>query len=159
MAEDKDKDKESCCCHEEHEHHEHECCHHKHDGHNEHEHGCGCCHHHDHEHHGEEQEDPKKEIIKIVVGTVLLVAGLLAKHFELPIYIYYVLMAASYVVLGWEVAVNAITNLFHGEFFDENFLMFIATVGAAALGEYTEAVSVMLFYDIGEFAQDSIAEK
>ncbi len=156
MAEDKDK--ESCCCHEEHEHHEHECCHHKHDGHAEHEHGCGCCHHHDHEHHGEE-EDPKKEIIKIVVGSVLLVAGLLAKHFELPIYIYYVLMAASYVVLGWEVAVNAITNLFHGEFFDENFLMFIATVGAAALGEYTEAVSVMLFYDIGEFAQDSIAEK
>ena len=165
MAEDKDK--ESCCCHEEHEHHEHECCHHKHDGHGEHEHchehhhehGCGCCHHHDHEHHGEEEEDPKKEIIKIVVGSVLLVAGLLAKHFELPIYIYYVLMAASYVVLGWEVAVNAITNLFHGEFFDENFLMFIATVGAAALGEYTEAVSVMLFYDIGEFAQDSIAEK
>ena len=160
MVEDKDKEKqESCCCQTEHEKHEHECCH-KHEGHAEHEH----CHEHHHGHghdhnHEEEEEDPKKEIIKIVVGAILLVAGLLAKHFELPIYLYYILMAASYIVLGWEVAVNAITNLFHGEFFDENFLMFIATVGAAALGEYTEAVSVMLFYDIGEFAQDSIAEK
>ena len=181
MAEDKEKAKtESCCCNE-----KHECCHHKHEGHANHEHcheghchheneshdheyhchkhehehehhneGCGCCHHH-----GEEEEDPKKEIIKIVVGAVLFVASLLVKHFGLPNFIYYILLVASYVVLGWEVAINAITNLFHGELFDENFLMFIATIGAAALGEYTEAVSVMLFYDIGEFAQDSIAEK
>ena len=160
MAENKEEAKQETCCQVEHEHHEHECCHHKHEHCHEHEHhhehGCPCCHNHSHE---EEEEDPKKEIIKIVVGAVLLVAGLLAKHFEFPVYIYYVLIAASYVVLGFEVAVNAITNLFHGELFDENFLMFIATVGAAALGDYTEAVSVMLFYDIGEFAQDSIAEK
>ncbi len=139
----------SCCCHVEHHSHEHDSHEHHHG-----ECGCGCCHHH-----GEEEEDPKKEIIKIIVGAVLLVAGLLVKHFELSNILYYILLASSYLVLGWEVAVNAITNLFHGELFDENFLMFIATVGAAALGDYTEAVSVMLFYDIGEFAQDSIAEK
>lgn len=165
MANDKHKtenEHKDCCCNAEHGHHNHEC-HaehgHNHECHAEHEHhdhhgGCGCCHHH-----GEEEEDPKKEIIKIIVGAVLLVAGLLVKHFELSSILYYILLAASYLVLGWEVAVNAIRNLFHGELFDENFLMFIATVGAAALGEYIEAVSVMLFYDIGEFAQDSIAEK
>ena len=173
MANDKTKEEnkqESCCCHKEHEcchlenlenhennedneNHEHHC--HKHEHEHEHHHeGCGCCHSHN-----EEEEDPKKEIIKIIVGTVLLVAGLLVKHFELSNILYYILLAASYLVLGWEVAVNAITNLFHGELFDENFLMFIATIGAAALGDYTEAVSVMLFYDIGEFAQDSIADK
>ncbi len=154
------------CCHEEHEHeHNHEHCHEHHHNHGC---GCGCCHHHEHHHdhshdhnHGEheEEEDPKKEIAKIAVGAALLVAGLLTKHFGLPNILYYILIAASYVVLGWEVALNAISNLFHGELFDENFLMFIATVGAAALGDYTEAVSVMLFYDIGEFAQDAIAEK
>ncbi len=143
------KEHESCCCHSEHEH--------KHEHHHD-ECSCGCCHHHGDHHHGEE-EDPKKEIIKIITGTVLLVAGLLVKHFELSNILYYIILASSYLVLGWEVAVNAIKNLFHGELFDENFLMFIATVGAAALGDYTEAVSVMLFYDIGEFAQDSIAEK
>ncbi len=143
------KEHESCCCHSDHEH--------KHEHHHD-ECSCGCCHHHGDHHHGEE-EDPKKEIIKIITGTVLLVAGLLVKHFELSNILYYIILASSYLVLGWEVAVNAIKNLFHGELFDENFLMFIATVGAAALGDYTEAVSVMLFYDIGEFAQDSIAEK
>ncbi len=157
MANDKHKteneheEHEDCCCHAEHGHN-HEC--HAEHEHHDHHGGCGCCHHH-----GEEEEDPKKEIIKIIVGAVLLVAGLLVKHFELSSILYYILLAASYLVLGWEVAVNAIRNLFHGELFDENFLMFIATVGAAALGEYIEAVSVMLFYDIGEFAQDSIAEK
>lgn len=158
MANDKHKteneheEHKDCCCHAEHGHHNHEC--HAEHEHHDHHGGCGCCHHH-----GEEEENPKKEIIKIIVGAVLLVAGLLVKHFELSTILYYILLAASYLVLGWEVAVNAIRNLFHGELFDENFLMFIATVGAAALGEYTEAVSVMLFYDIGEFAQDSIAEK
>ncbi len=161
----------NCCCHAKHGHnqehkhdhdHESESCHcneHNHEHSHEHHHshgGCSCCHEHNHD---EEEEDPKKEIIKIIVGAVLLVTGLLVKHFELSNILYYILLASSYLVLGWEVAVNAITNLFHGELFDENFLMFIATIGAAALGDYTEAVSVMLFYDIGEFAQDSIAEK
>lgn len=150
----KHKEHESCCCHSEHEH--------KHEHNHEHHHdecSCGCCHHHGDHNHGEEEKEPKKEIIKIITGAVLLGAGLLVKHFELSDILYYIILASSYLVLGWEVAVNAIKNLFHGELFDENFLMFIATVGAAALGDYTEAVSVMLFYDIGEFVQDSIAEK
>ena len=150
----KHKEHESCCCHSEHEH-KHE---HNHEYHHD-ECSCGCCHHHGDHNHGEKEKEPKKEIIKIITGAVLLGAGLLVKHFELSDILYYIILASSYLVLGWEVAVNAIKNLFHGELFDENFLMFIATVGAAALGDYTEAVSVMLFYDIGEFAQDSIAEK
>jgi len=141
--------------------------------------GCGHCHHidehkhsheahkhsheaHEHSHggHDEDEENPKKEIIKIAVGTVFTILALvLNKTTNISDYLYYALLLAAYLILGWEVAYNAIKNLFHGELFDENFLMFIATVGAAALGDYTEAVMVMLFYSIGEFAQDAIAGK
>ena len=154
----------SCCCHEhEHSHeggHSHE---HNHGHSHSHTHeevcGCGCGHCH-HDHSGDDEEDSKKEIIKIVVGAVLTILAFVARDtFAWPMYIHYALLIAAYLVLGWEVAFNAIRNLFHGELFDENFLMFIATVGAAALGDFKEAVMVMLFYDIGEFAQDAIAER
>lgn len=98
--------------------------------------------------------------MKIAVGAVLTALAFVARDaFSWSIYIHYTLLIAAYLVLGWEVAFNAIRNILHGELFDENFLMFIATVGAAALGDFKEAVMVMLFYDIGEFAQDAIAER
>ncbi len=121
--------------------------------------GCGCGHCH-HNHSNEDKDEAKKEIIKICFGAVLVILAFVAKNaFGWNEYVYYALLLCAYIVLGWEVAYNAIRNLFHGELFDENFLMFIATVGAAALGDYTEAVMVMLFYDIGEFAQDAVAER
>lgn len=58
-----------------------------------------------------------------------------------------------YAVIGWDVLWKAVRNIFHGQVFDENFLMAIATIGALFLGEYPEAVFVMLFYQIGEFFQ------
>lgn len=64
-----------------------------------------------------------------------------------------------YLWVGYDVLKTAITNIFHGELFDENFLMVIATVGAIAIGEYPEAVAVMLFYQIGEFFQDYAVAK
>jgi len=60
----------------------------------------------------------------------------------------------AYIVIGLEVVLKAIKNIIKGEVFDENFLMTIATIGAFAIGEYPEAVAVMLFYEVGEFFQD-----
>ena len=64
------------------------------------------------------------------------------------------LFGASYVLVGGKVVLSAIRNILRGEVFDENFLMSIATLGAFAIGEYPEAVAVMLFYQVGEMFQD-----
>jgi len=60
----------------------------------------------------------------------------------------------AYIIIGYDVILRALKNIFKGEVFDENFLMTIATIGAFAIGEHPEAVAVMLFYQIGEFFQD-----
>ena len=59
-----------------------------------------------------------------------------------------------YLIIGWDVLYKAVRNIFHGQVFDENFLMALATVGAFATAEYAEAVFVMLFYQVGELFQD-----
>ena len=64
-----------------------------------------------------------------------------------------VVFLASYVLVGWDVLSEAAENIAHGEVFDENFLMSVATLGALFIGEYPEAVAVMLLYQIGEFFQ------
>lgn len=64
-----------------------------------------------------------------------------------------------YAVIGWDIVWKAITNITHGQIFDENFLMTIATVGALVLGEYSEGVAVMLFYQIGEWFQSYAVSK
>ena len=58
-----------------------------------------------------------------------------------------------YLVIGWDVLWKAIRNIAHGQVFDENFLMALATVGAFGTGEFPEAVAVMLFYQVGEWFQ------
>ena len=69
------------------------------------------------------------------------------------------LFAVPYLVIGFDVLWGAIVNIAHGEFFDENFLMSVATIGAFALGEYPEAVFVMLFSQIGELFEDYDVDK
>ena len=71
----------------------------------------------------------------------------------------FVLCVAAYLLIGGDILWEAARNIFHGEIFDENFLMAIATVGALAIGEYQEAVAVMLFYQVGELFQDIAVEK
>ena len=93
----------------------------------------------------------KKEIIKIVISAILFLIGLCVK-FDNEI-INTILFIISYLIIGAEIIINAIKNLIHGELFDECFLMTVATVAAIAIGEYPEAVAVMLFYEIGELFQ------
>ena len=69
------------------------------------------------------------------------------------------LCIAAYLLVGYEVILDALKNILHGEVFDENFLMTIATFGAFALGEYPEAVAVMAFFQIGELFQDIAVER
>ncbi len=64
------------------------------------------------------------------------------------------LFLPAYLIIGWDVLWKAVRNIAHGQVFDENFLMSLATVGALALGEYAEAVGVMLFYQVGELFQN-----
>lgn len=94
----------------------------------------------------------KKEIIKILTSFVLFLVALLMpidnQIIKIAIYV------IAYLVVGFEVLKEAIENIFKGEVFDENFLMAIATIGAFAIGEYPEAVTVMLLYQVGETFQD-----
>ena len=99
----------------------------------------------------------KQTLARILVAGVLLVAAVLTPEswglWRLPIFL------IPYFVVGWDVLWEAICNIAHGEIFDENFLMCVATLGALVLGEYTEAVGVMLFYQVGELFQSLAVSK
>lgn len=91
----------------------------------------------------------RKSLYKILAASVFFAAALLPfpQTFKL------MLFALSYMIAGLPIVLKALQNIKNGEVFDENFLMTIATFGAVALGEYPEAVAVMLFFQIGEFFQ------
>jgi Cd2+/Zn2+-exporting ATPase len=91
----------------------------------------------------------KKAILTILVATALFAAALFLPRpgIGVPVFL------AAYLLVGWSVLREAGINILHGEIFDENFLMSIATLGALALGEYPEAVAVMLLYQVGELFQ------
>lgn len=123
----------------------------------EHNHEKGChCHGHEHEHsHSHNKDIVKKGIIRLIVGGGLFVAALLGLGGEFNL----VLFITAYIVFGYDVLLSVIRNFGVGTVFDENFLMGIATIGAFVIGEYPEAVAVMLFYQIGEFFQDMAVDK
>ncbi|WP_314578432.1 heavy metal translocating P-type ATPase [Enterococcus gilvus] len=103
-----------------------------------------------------EEESSKGKIIQIIVAIIAL-GGLAVFTPAMPLKLIAYLIL--YLWIGYDVLKTAVTNIFHGEIFDENFLMAIATVGAIAIGEYPEAVAVMLFYQVGEFFQDYAVAK
>lgn len=98
-----------------------------------------------------------KENIKIIVALILFVIALVVpfsnQWINNGIYI------ISYLIVGLEIGLKAVKNIFKGKVFDEHFLMSIATIGAFFIGEFPEAVAVMLFYQIGEAFQDYAVDK
>lgn len=94
----------------------------------------------------------KKDFCEIGIGAVLLIAGKMTETFGG--YISPVLFVVGYLVLGRSVLWTAVRNLGKGRIFDENFLMSIATLGAFIIGEYSEAVGVMLFYRVGDLFEE-----
>lgn len=135
---------------ENHEHHHHgEACACGHD--HRHDDGCGCG--HDHSHGGEVNK--KQFGIKMGVGIALFIAGYLVNELtQLPFYVPLILFAASYLIVGFNILKEAVEGIFHGNIFNENFLMAIASIGAFILGEYSEGCAVVILYSIGEFLQD-----
>ena len=99
----------------------------------------------------------KKKRIKIILALILFLFAMIVK-FENE-WINNAIFIASYIIVGFEIIKDAIKNIFKGEIFDENFLMAIATIGAFAIGEFPEAVAVMLFYQIGELFQSYAVDK
>ncbi|MBD5485986.1 MAG: cadmium-translocating P-type ATPase [Lachnospiraceae bacterium] len=93
----------------------------------------------------------KKVLIRIIISAVLVV-GFNFIPVENP-YIKLALFMIPYLIIGYDILKKAVMGIIHGQVFDENFLMAVATVGAIALGEYLEGTAVMLFYQIGELFQ------
>ncbi len=93
----------------------------------------------------------KKVLIRIILAAVLTAAFCLLPV-EIP-YVRLMLFLIPYLIIGYDILKKAVLGIVHGEVFDENFLMAVATVGAIALGEYVEGTAVMLFYQIGELFQ------
>ena len=96
----------------------------------------------------------KKVLIRIIVSAVLL-AGIMitTKLVEINKWIQLALYLVPYLIIGYDILKKAVKGIFKGQIFDENFLMAVATVGAVALGEFSEGAAVMLFYQIGELFQ------
>lgn len=119
----------------------------------EHEHGHSHAHGHSHEHGGSESHT--FDIARFILAGILFGLSKILP-FEIPCT---VLALCSYAIAGYDVVFSALRNLIHGEAFDETLLMFIATVGAVALGYFDEAAAVMLFFQVGELLQDIAVEK
>ncbi len=98
----------------------------------------------------------KKMLIRIIISGVLLIMAYIVCELilhDLNRWVKLGAFLAPYGVIGWDILWRAVKNIAHGQVFDENFLMCIATIGAFVIGEYPEAVFVMLFYQIGELFQ------
>ncbi len=98
----------------------------------------------------------KKQLTGILLGVALYVLALLIPAEGV---LRLILFLLPYGVVGWKVIWKALKNISHGEIFDENFLMCVASVGAMCSGEYLEAVAVMLFYQVGELFESCAVGK
>lgn len=103
----------------------------------------------------------KKMLRKIIIGASLYIIAVMVLKISFTIsnIISFGLFIAAYIIVGKDVLLKAFSNIKRGKVFDENFLMTIATVGAVIIGEYPEAVGVMLFYMVGEFLQSLAVDK
>ena len=99
----------------------------------------------------------KKRTIKIIIAAILFLFSMFIK-FDNGL-INKIIFVCSYLIVGMDILKKAIRNILKGKVFDENFLMAIATIGAFAIGEFPEAVAVMLFYQVGELFQSFAVDK
>lgn len=99
----------------------------------------------------------KRNLVRIIIAAVIFAAGLFIPHtverFSAWGIVRLCVFAAAYLTAGWDVLWKAVRNIAHGQIFDENFLMAIASIGAMIIGEYSEGSAVMIFYQVGELFQ------
>ena len=103
------------------------------------------------------EKEEKITLVRIIVSAALTVALMIIS--PEPQLLKYLLYLIPYFLIGYDVLFSAVKNIFHGELFDEKFLMTIATIGAFAIGDYPEGIAVMVFYQLGEMLQDMAVEK
>ena len=100
----------------------------------------------------------KRMLVRIIISFVLFAALMVAEHTGalegINTWILFVIYLVPYLVIGYDIVYKAVRNISHGQVFDENFLMMVATFGAFGVKEYSEAVAVMLFYQVGELFQN-----
>ena len=96
------------------------------------------------------------KLLQFGIGAAFFAAAVLLK---LSAGVELVMYLTAYVLVGGEVLIKSIRNILRGQVFDENFLMSLATIGAFAIGEYSEGVAVMIFYQIGEMFQDLAVDR
>ena len=103
----------------------------------------------------------KKMLRKIIVAAVFYIIAIIISKlgFQYSHWVSFAVFIVAYIIVGKDVLLKAFSNIKRGKVFDENFLMTIATVGAVIIGEYPEAVGVMLFYMVGEFLQSLAVNK
>ncbi len=102
----------------------------------------------------------RKNVIRISISIILLVISVLIPNKNDILYwVKFGFAVSSYLIVGYDIIIKAISNILHGQVLDENFLMFIATIGAFIIKENTEAVFVMIFYQIGELFQHYAVRK
>ena len=146
----KDEEKKNacpCCAHDRdaHEHeHEHE---HEHDG---------CCCGHDH---GHEEDDGKNLLIRLGIAAVLFCVGLALNFLALPTFVPAIVFGAAYLVAGYRVLLEAWEGIRKGDWFGEEFLMSIASLGAFAIGEFAESCAVVILFELGEYLQGRAVAK
>jgi Cd2+/Zn2+-exporting ATPase len=99
----------------------------------------------------------KKMLLRIIIAAVIFAAGLFIPEQETlftPLWFVRLgVFLAAYFTVGWDILWKAVRNIAHGQVFDENFLMTIASIGAMIIGEYSEGVAVLIFYQVGELFQ------
>ena len=132
-----------------HEHTNGECCH---------DHGCGCEHSH-------EEIDKGQFLFKLIGGGFFLIAGYILNEIadrgivDLPKFTYLVCFMLSYLIVGFDIIKEAVEGVIHKDIFNENLLMTIASIGAFAVGEYSEGCMVVFLFTIGEYLQGLALEK
>ena len=132
-----------------HEHTNDECCH---------DHGCGCEHSH-------EDIDKGQFLFKLIGGGFFLIAGYILNEIaergivDLPKFTYLVCFMLSYLIVGFDIIKEAVEGVIHKDIFNENLLMTIASIGAFAVGEYSEGCMVVFLFTIGEYLQVLALEK
>ena len=103
---------------------------------------------------GDNEYGIKKSLTRVIFGAVIYAFAILTNHYiDAPAMLILGIFLAAYFIIGGIVVKDAVTNIFRGNVFDENFLMTVATVGAIFIGDYSEAVAVMLFFQVGELFQ------
>lgn len=122
---------------------------------------CGCQHDDNHEQCscGHDHGSLQLPIVRLVSGLVIFVAAIILHYLFSSYSITIIPFVVAYILLGYDILISAAKGIIKGHMLDENFLMSAASIGAFIIGEYPEAVSVMLFYRIGEALQDSAVDK